>query len=437
MSELGTRLREHYDQITPPLDTERLMEQFIGADRQRQRHRPMMAMAAAAVLTLLVIGGVGIMVLSGNSGPDVIDPPTTVPPTTVLPAPESWSPILATKQATTAPSAATCPVGTDPNSVGLVDQLRPHAGWVGNLAAAFDQHTGRIVYVDQLGETWTFDVCTNLWHQMNPTGSPADPPGLSDAWGNQSSLDLGPLVYDMDSDVVIALNFGYVAVYDASNNTWTRLDNSDEDGQSISRFFGGAVYDPASGLILTTSMLSDDPPGPAQKWGLSAYDVDTNTWSTIGTIPGDIEQLDFLGYSQAIDRFIIVGFLDLEPVTVLLDPRTGEATVLFTETPIVDLGWPGAVYGPADDTVYVSDLDGRLTMCGFDTSSLTWTCAKSPETFPPGYYPFAAVVGDPINDRLVLINRVYGDWWSSAVDDVWATDLDNGEWAQLLAPSTP
>jgi hypothetical protein len=629
MSDLGTRLREHYEQISPSLDTERLMEQFIGADRYRQRRRPAVAMAAAAVLTLLVIGAVGFMVVSGDGRPDVIESPqpsapTTVTPTpesqnpsrgvftfaednlcgwvsedevtafvrgayaqagvdwngsvvaavpegsawylpsrdycrwettgggyiiarglnpsqfedpieysaiaheygigfgavsghpdlaegviaanaafgrlgfwlqgsdevlglevvlggdgaaydievgpaqsqrmlfhlansflremnwvptipvessplaspdtTVLSAPESWNPILTTTHAKATPPAATCPAGTDPNIAGLIGQQRPHPGWVGNLTAAFDEHSGRIVYVDQKGETWTFDVCTNLWHQMNPTGSPADHSALFDAAGGPSGV-LGPLVYDVDSDVIIALNFGYVAVYSANNNTWTR-NTGDEGEEWIINGFGGAVYDPESGLILTTHMLADDPPGPAQRWGLKAYDVDTNTWSTIGTIPGDIEQLDFLGYSQAIDRFIIVGFVDLQPVTVLLDPRTGETTLIFTETPTVDLGWPSAVYGPADDTVYVSSHDGRFTLCRLNTVSLTWTCSKGPEALPSSYYTaFAAALGDPINDRLVLINGLYGSFWSSTVDDVWAIDLDTGAWIQLLESS--
>jgi hypothetical protein len=302
---------------------------------------------------------------------------------------------------------------------------------VGNLAAAFDQRTGRIVHVDQSGETWAFDVCANRWHQMNPTGSPADESDLLDGAGRPSGV-LGPLVYDVDSDVTVALNFQYVAVYDANDNTWIRH-GRDESVHGL----GGAVYDPASGLILTTHMLAVDPPGPNQRWGLSAYDVDANTWSSIGTVPADIEQLDFLGYSQAIDRFIIVGFVDLEPVTALLDPRTGETTLISTETPIVDLAWPSGVYGPADDTVYVSHHfpgDGRFTMCGFNTASLTWKCAKAPETVP-SYPAFAAAVGDPINDHLVLINGVYGDWWSSAADDVWAIDLNTGDWTQLLARS--
>ena len=42
------------------------------------------------------------------------------------------------------------------------------------------------------------------------------------------------------------------------------------------------------------------------------------------------------------------------------------------------------------------------------------------------------MVGDPINERLILIN---GSDWSSPADDVWVIDLDTGEWLEFLAPS--
>jgi hypothetical protein len=362
--------------------------------------------------------------------PPANERPSPRPTLTVLPAPESWNPILATTEAKTAPAAATCPADTNPDVAGPIGQQRPHPGWVGNLAAAFDQHTGNIVYVDQQGDTWAFAVCTNQWQQIDPDGSPADEADLFDAVGQPSGI-LGPLVYDADSDVTVALNFEYVAVYDANTNAWTRPSN-DTIGIGDGLFSPmGAVYDPISGLILTTHPVEY---GPPQRWELSAYDVDTNTWSTIGTIPGDIEQLEFLGYSQAIDRFIMGGFVDGVAVTMLLDPRTGETTVVSTETPVVDLVWPSGVYGPAGDTVYVSDrVAGDLALCGFDTASLSWTCATVPDTVPSQYVTFGAAVGDPINDRLVLINGIFGMWWSSAADDVWAIDLDTGEWTQVVA----
>jgi hypothetical protein len=50
------------------------------------------------------------------------------------------------------------------------------------------------------------------------------------------------------------------------------------------------------------------------------------------------------------------------------------------------------------------------------------------------YASFAAMVGDPINDRLVLVHGVYGNFWTSSDDGVWAVALDTGETIELLGP---
>jgi hypothetical protein len=44
------------------------------------------------------------------------------------------------------------------------------------------------------------------------------------------------------------------------------------------------------------------------------------------------------------------------------------------------------------------------------------------------------VVGDPINNRLVLISGV--DWLPGITNDVWSIDLASGQWTQILAPSS-
>ena len=313
----------------------------------------------------------------------------------------TWNPILATTRAKPAPTAATCPTDTDPDTPGPADQERPEAGWTGNLAAAFDRHTGRIVYVDTLGETWTFDVCTNTWHRMNPTGAP-----IGDLWAG--------LVYDVDSDRTVALG-DHISVYDAHTNTWTQPGNS-----TVGM---GPVYDPISGLILAM--------GDEQK--LWAYDVDTNDSTLVGRgTPG----VELLGYSQMIDRLIFGSGIDGSVIhtTTLVDPRTGQATRISTETPYVDLPWPNGVYGPAADTVYVKLGGGDV--CGFDASSLTWNACFDTPVALQEHTGFAAMVGDPINQRLILINGIGGAWGSETTDDVWAIDLDNGEWTQLLEPSS-
>jgi hypothetical protein len=351
------------------------------------------------------------------------DGSTTATPTTeVLPPREDWNPILAQTRAGSAVPAATCPDGADPARRGPVDQDRPADGWIGIQAAAFDHRTGRILTVDDWRETWAFDVCTNTWQRLGSMGAV---PG---------ELPAG-LVYDVDSDVTVAFRSHGVTVFDARSNEWTPR----AGGFPGSAFPLGAVYDPVSGLILTT-FGAEDP----ERLDLWAYDVDTDEYTEVGLLwaSGDDDPLyELLGYAPELDRLI---FGSLSERTALVDPRTGETTLIETRTPGISFVWPKAQYGPAGDSVYVavgtvvdggaftSQFPGQI--CGFDVSTSTWTtCFPLPGA--GGYAAFHAMVGDPINNRLVLISGLYGNFWVNADDGVWAIDLDTGATSELVSPS--
>ncbi len=350
---------------------------------------------------------------------------TASPTTTIVPPAGDWNPILGETRAKVVPLAATCPEGADPNTPGPAGQDQPEAGWVGVQAGAFDSRTGRILYIDASRQTWTFDVCTNTWHEMNATGAPSAEPS-------------GGLVYDADSDVTVALGWEGISVYDADTNAWTRRSSPFVD-PGVNKFpLYGGVYDPVSGLIVTTNLTDEY----VEIW---SYDVDTNTGTSVGRLGGllgeDDTRLELLGYSREIDRFI---FSSVNDVTALVDPRTGENTLITTATPGIDLGWPGAQYGPAADTAYVAAgtwLNGGVfypqfpgEICGFDPGTSAWTSCFA---MPGGarYLAFGAMVGDPINNRLVLIHGVYGQFWVNADDKVWAIDLDTGETTEVVAPT--
>jgi len=239
--------------------------------RSRARGLPWRVAVPRRAWALLLLTGLLATLLAGallvgsqmqRKLPAVVPPvaPSTAPSTAPAFA-GTWNPILATTRAKPAPTAATCPPDTDPDTPGPADQERPKAGWTGNLAAAFDRHAGRIVYVDTLRETWTFDVCTNTWHRMNPTGAMI------------GELSAG-LVYDVDSDLTVALGYEHISVYDANTNTWTQPSSDTVGiGDGLIIIHGGAVYDPISGLILTMILHTG---GEAGYSGLWAYDVDAN-----------------------------------------------------------------------------------------------------------------------------------------------------------------
>ena len=437
------------DAVAPAISTDdldlRSAEPVPTRTLQRRAFPNWVVAVGAAAAVFILIGGV--LWLVGGSGSTVIDEPasttlvppattipvtetaptTLVPPATTIPVTETanrvawdWSPLLSTTVARETPAAATCPEGTNPDAPGPIDQIRPGNASLGY--AAFDQSAGRVVYVDG-GATWTFDVCTNTWHQMPPTG--LAPGELS-----------GGLVYDVDSDVTVALGFESVYVYDANTNTWTRPASDglrfDEDN-SITPY--GGAYDPVTGLIITSNRKGTPSENPLYwdfHWEFWAYDVDTNEWTLLGPLrlePSSRDQLDFLGYSEQLDRLIVAGWLDGDMGTVLVDPRTGDVTVLPIYSPVVDFVWPSETYGAAGGTVYTTTRIQATTneICGFDANYKSWTaCFDVPNSPDTGDFPFPALVGDSINSRLLVIN---------GRANVGAIDLATGEWTQLLSPT--
>lgn len=377
--------------------------------------------AVAAAVTTLVLFGM-LPLLSGNDGTPspvaIVPTPATTVAESVVTVPTSiqWNATLAQAKARQAPPVATCPPGSSPDTLGPADQQRPWGASWSNQAAVFDVHAGRIIFIDEIGETWTFDVCTNTWDRANPILVPADPR----LWYELGPTVLsGQLVYDVDSDVTIAFHNDGVAVYDANTNTWTRRHGPSD--YPVPRPAGlGAVYDPVSGLVVLQTTEN----------GLVAYDVDTDTWTEIGRIQ-DLSQEYLIGYSTETDQFAFLGGFERDGA--LVDVRSGEPTYL--SAPIGGVGGGFGRLGYATSTATpVVEGEG---ICRLDPAKLDWTCidlADGPDSDTAGL--LASIVGDPINDRIVLIYG-YGAGWNGErfydVNDIWAIDFQTYQWTQLLS----
>jgi hypothetical protein len=350
--------------------------------------------------------------------------PTLEPSPTLVPPLGAWNPILATTRAKPAPPAATCPTGSTPDLPGRVDQERPAPGPWSNQSAVFDHHTGRIIFVDEKAQTWTFDVCTNTWENMNPRQVPT-----SGYWYE------GELVYDIDSDLTISFG-GHnttIAVYDAQTNTWTQRDRPSEYEYDL--FWLGAVYDPVSGLVL---VVTDD--------GLTAYDVETDEWTPIGMIVEErdvtsegttrtLEPPFLIGYVAETDRLAFLGFngAPFQGNGGLFDPRTGQYTYLDEPPSGVVGGFGSFSYATSGATAYT--FASNISVCRLDPVTLDWICHPLPDG-SLDQMPSAMVI-DTINDRLVLINNFCCNWPGTlTTKDILALDLGTGEWTQLLAPSS-
>ena len=86
MSDLGSLLRDHYEEVAPPIDVERLADRLLAEQRLRPapaRSRGVLIAVAAAVVVLLIIGGSTLLAMFNQA--EVVDEPSTTVPSTTLP----------------------------------------------------------------------------------------------------------------------------------------------------------------------------------------------------------------------------------------------------------------------------------------------------------------------------------------------------------------
>lgn len=432
MSDLKTSLRQLAERGTPA-GSERLRQrvavELAGSPTRREsRVVPGLAVAVGVtVVTIAVIGGASVLL--GGSDPSALQPsatqPTTAPPVStsvaeILDPVETptlygaWNPILTETVAGVTPQAATCPFGAIPDLPGLIDQDRPGEGPWGNQAGVFDTHAGRIVFLDEGGETWTFDVCSNTWERMEPHGVL---PGRN----------VGVLVYDVDSDRTIAFGPAGVSVYNASTNSWSL--RSGPLDMSFEGFWLGSVYDPITGLVLTVTT----------EGALTAYDVDTDTWTEVGRIieareitsEGQTQTVvpGFLvGYMAETDRLVFLGFdgAPFQDEGGLLNPRTGGTAPINPPVGGVRGGFGSFGYATGGETAYVYGSG----VCRLDPIGLVWDCNAASRQMEGS----SAMVFDPINNRIVVISNSCCTWPGTTVTDgVYAIDFTAGHRIELLA----
>jgi hypothetical protein len=326
----------------------------------------------------------------------------------VVAAPTGWNPVLDGVIASPAASAGTCDT-QNPNFDGArelplfmqtgYDSTTFGGPWT-SWFAAFDPTTHGVTVLGQGYDgsgngarlvAGSLDVCTDTWTPISATlthpdtGRPAHPTAL---------------VYDVDSDAMVAYTSEGVFVLDTGLDEWQHRPVPRDDSGSVERLVVGAAYHPASGMIVVADGVQ-----------LFAHDVDIDEWMPITTLPFDPGGGDFLGVNVAMDRFVIgvAGTGRDDETTWLADPVSGESMVVQTpEHSHVNIVWPNEAFGPADGTVFVTH---RVTgeICGFDADTLAWNRCVTSSTEEPG--PGWAIVGDPVNDRLIGISTTTIETW--------------------------
>jgi hypothetical protein len=330
----------------------------------------------------------------------------------------------------------TCPPGSTPDEPGPVDQARPFGGGA-TPAMAFDRAAGKIVMLEGAG-TWTFDVCSNTWTQMQ-SGSGPDT-GLELAYDPRADLTIG---VDVGEDRGVAAAHAWA--YDLDANTWTSRGPAPDNVVWLG-------YDSASGQIVAWAAEGSNEPGTI--W---TYDVDSDTWAPVGALEalgGFLwgHPVDLLAYDASVDRVVAtVSHEDLVPGerTRLFDVRTGRMVDAQAPRPqaaldcyyMIRLYCDYGDYGskPAGIAITYDERSERVVvliaghMFAYDAGADRWdTLSGDPGLGAPGRQG-SSMVYDPVNQRLVVYTgELSGDDVSG--DAVLAFDTMTREWTLLVEP---
>ena len=357
-----------------------------------------------------------------------VAPPVATSSSTAPPAPPPGTP--PPRVAVAIGPAPTCPPGSTPDTPGPVAQARPPSP----TGTAFDRRTGRLVTLAGAGgavETWTFDVCTNTWTPMHPNQEP--PP------------DTGGLVYDVDSDLTIAVAYGpdfrgeRVWAYDLASDTWT------EKGRFAPTDATLRFYDPVSGLVVATGDDGDPDTRGSELW---SYEVETDTWTPIRQANRlAIEPREY-PYDASVDRIVAYADTgdDAGHKTWLFDLRTGTWSGTGALTPAFFYGWTG----PPPPAIAYDEEAERTVMVGqgrsvaYDAAADRWEALfETPSEDQPAACEDRPecrmgrlMVYDPVNERLVAYGgEVYTTCPWEAVGDMQAFDMATRSWTLVLPPA--
>ena len=267
-------------------------------------------------------------------------------------------------------------------------------------------------------ETWAFDLNSNLWTRMDPAVYPGR---------------LGSLSYDAASDRVVYFGGDETWTYDLETNTWTK-----KSPVSGPPFRGGAhlAYDAQSDRVILF--------GGSATWGGAydtwSYDTDTDTWTRKWSIvTPDPRQTAAFAFDAGSDRAVLFGGhrgggLTDETWSYDLDADAWEKKNP-ARRPIAPYGQMS--YDSLVDRVLVLTYNGAVDSSpetwSYDAETNTWELRRG-EGAPGRRFGFAMAY-DSQSQKTILFGGPGID--PSMPGETWAYDFQSDRWSRRSPAVSP
>lgn len=278
----------------------------------------------------------------------------------------------------------------------------------------------------RLNDTWAFDLITDTWSQLLPTGSlPNGSDGVLAAFdpaGNRmlfyGGSGTGTETWELDFS-------------GGAHGVWTRLTPAGTNPPN--RIYGAAIHDPVAGRIL---IYGGGGAGVADLWELSLT-PGAETWTELFPAGGPMEPMrDQTGvYDSARHRIVLYAGMQSSGVSgraFEIDLTTGPAgtwSELLPTAPGLGRWHHSAVYDPIGDRMLAyAGIEPSFSPPHYDDVAAltsgpgsTWTDV-SPPTRPTGRYG-AVLVADLTRRRAILFSGTSGSYGPGVLGDTWSMDF--------------
>jgi hypothetical protein len=283
------------------------------------------------------------------------------------------------------------------------------------------------------GETWAFDVNTNIWTQMFPKPRPNDKAAT-------------PLSYDIESDRVIMYGGGIFIfgsatretwAYDYNTNTWKKMAYGPKD------YLGSRLaYDSESDRTILFGGLN------VRDWfyceGTWAFDYNTNTWTEMKpelNPPGRNYQA--MTYDSKADRVLTWGgmYWDESPLPESMwaydyNSNSWEEFPTGEEPYPKSRDYAAMVYDVESDRTIlfgglpIEDPDGEVGTWAYDYNTHTWQEMK-PTIEPPSVSRHAMVYSVATDQVLLFGGELDDGVQYTYTNEIWAYDFNTNTWTDL------